>query len=310
MTAIDDAVVDPGEARREMVQRVAAQSLRRRTWFSRIFMGLIGLALVIAIIPLASLLWNVISKGIKVVSWSFLSQSQAFPTISDPTAIGGIRNAIVGSILIDGMAIIIAIPLALILSVALFEFNNPFMKSLRMCLEVMIGLPSILLGIFIYAVVVVPLSSGIGTAYAGAIAIALLMTPLIAIAGEAALRDVPQSLQEAGLALGARKSSIMRRVILPFARPRLLTGMLLALSRAVGETAPILFIIGVSLVPSWSPTGQATALPVLIFNYLGSQYPALRNATWGIALVLMAAVLVLNLTSRIIVARTQKKGRK
>jgi phosphate transport system permease protein len=240
------------------------------------------------------------------VSAVFLTQSQHFPTIADRNDIGGIANAINSSLLIDGIAVAISVPLAIVLAVAMYESDNRFFNTLRLLLEVMIGLPSILLGIFIYSIIVVPLSNGVGTVWAGSLAIALLMTPLMAIAGEAALRGVPSTLTEAGLALGARRSSVMRRVIFPFAIPRILTGILLSLSRAVGETAPLLVITGVSIVVNWNPSGQATAMPVLIYDYLQSQYPAIRNACWGIALVLMAAVLVLNLSSRIIVARTSK----
>jgi phosphate transport system permease protein len=292
--------------RRAMVQASAAKGLRRRIWLSRLFLASMVLALLIAFVPLFSILDNVIAKGAPFMTWQFLSQSQQFPSILQPTAIGGVWNAISGSLLIDGLAIVIAVPIALTLAVSLFEFENRLFRTLRICLEVMIGLPSILLGIFIYSFVVIPISHGVGTAYAGSLAIALMMVPLIAIAAEAGLRDVPVTLKEAGLALGAKRSSIMRRVIMPFAVPRVLTGILLAISRAVGETAPILFVIGVSLLPGWNPNGQATSLPVLIWNYLGSQYPGEREACWGIALILIAAVLVLNLASRIIVAMTSK----
>jgi phosphate transport system permease protein len=292
--------------RRLKVQAAALHGHRRRQAQSRLFFGLLGLALFIAFIPLFSILENVITKGLKVVTWGFLSHSQSVPSIIDPSAYGGVWDAISGSLLIDGLAVVISVPLAVITAMALFEFDGPFIRVVRRALQIIVGMPSVLAGIFVYSFVVVPFAHGLGAAYAGSLALTVMMLPLMAIAGESALRETPSTLREAALAVGARPSGMMRRVILPYSLPRLLTGILLSLSRAVGETAPILFVIGAATLPAWNPGGQVASLPTLLYDYLGSQYPSERNACWGIALILMASVLVLNLSSRLISARMNK----
>ena len=309
MSEIDLSVAEdetPAFSRREFVRTIASRSLKRRLWFSRFYMALVALALVVAAVPLFSIIYAVVKRGYQFINVHFLTQSQLSPSIMQPKGIGGVSNAIVGTVLIDGIAAAIAIPVALLVAMALYEINNRATSGLRLALEVMIGQPSILLGIFVYTVIVVPISHGVGTVWAGSLAIAMLMIPFIAIAADAALRDVPVNLIEAGRALGARPSRIMRRVILPFALPRVLTGVILALSRAVGETAPILFVTGVSLVVNWSPNGQATALPALIYQYFTSSFPYLKQAAWGIALILITGVLIINLTSRLLVSKLNK----
>lgn len=294
------------EERRAAIQKRAAETLARRMWLSRLYVSLVVVGLLIAAVPLASILEAVISKGAGFISWSFLSTSQQFPTIMQPNDIGGIWNAIAGSILVDALAFIWSVPVAIILGVALFEFDNVLIRGVRTVLRVLIGMPSILFGIFAFAFLVKLINNGQQVSYAGSFALGFVVIPLVAITAEAALREVPQTLREAGLSLGAKRSSIMMRVIIPYARPRLLTSILLALSRAVGETAPVLFVTGVALLPNWNPAGQVTTLPLMIFNYLGSSYQTERQACWGMALVLIAVVLVLNLTSRIIVTRADR----
>jgi phosphate transport system permease protein len=266
-------------------------------------------SLVVALIPLASLLLNIIGHGWHYLTWDFLTTPQnPNLTILDHSNIGGISNAITASILIDGMALVIAVPFSIVLAIALFESKGRLLHLLRTYVEVMVGLPSLLFGLFIYNFFVVRFDH-LYSALAGTLALSIMMMPVITVNCEAALRSVPSTLIEAGLALGARPSQVMRRVILPVARPRILTGVLLSLSRAVGETAPLLFVIGASFVTDWNPLSQATPLPLLTFNYLGSQWDSQRNAVWGVALVLVIAVFTLNIISRIIVARYDK-GRK
>jgi phosphate transport system permease protein len=300
------------EERRAFVQQVAKDRFRRRVWMSRVFLFFVSVALIIAFIPLFSIVQNVIGHGWHFVSWKFLTTPEQQPDIFHQSAIGGISNAITGTLLIDGIATLIAIPMAILLSIALYESKNRLMHLLRVYVEVMVGLPSILFGIFIYAMVVTPFLASSGlyyTALAGVLSLAVLMIPLMTVACEAALRAVPGTYSEAALALGARNSRVMMRVLLPYALPRMLTGIMLSLSRAVGETAPILFIIGTSLVTNWSIWSPQTTLPTAIFHNLDSDNPYLHNACWGIALILIVAVFVLNLTSRVIVARAAK-GRK
>jgi phosphate transport system permease protein len=291
--------------RRDQIQAIARASYRRRQLYSRMFLGLLGLALVVAFVPLFSIVQNVVGKGLQVVDWAFITTPQQLPGIIDPHAIGGISNAITGTILIDLIGLAIAIPIAILLSIAFYESDSRLVGILRIAIATMVGLPSILFGIFIFTMFVK--DSGHFTGWAGALAIGLMMVPLMTVACEAAMRDVPPTLNEAALALGARRSRIMFRVILPYALPRMMTGILLSLSRAVGETAPVLLIIGANLVTNWNPKSPQTTLPTLVYSYIPSQYPAERYACWGIALVLITAVFIISVTSRAIAARSSKR---
>jgi phosphate transport system permease protein len=178
---------------------------------------------------------------------------------------------------------------------------------LRAIIEIMTGLPSILLGVFAYEYVVVRMKSFSGLA--GIVALAVLMVPLIAKASELAFRGVPNTLREAGLALGARSSRVTRGVIIPAALPGMITGILLSLARAMGETAPLLLVIGASGDWTWNPLKQMSALPLLTYNYSGSQYPSQRAAAWGVALTLVVMVMILSLGSRLVAARLRRERR-
>jgi len=309
MSLVTDAMVEARAEHREMVRSTARRNYRRRSFYSGMFYAAVTVALGIAFIPLSAIVYNVLKRGLPYISWSFLTTPEMDPPdIFHPHQIGGISNAIVGTILIDGLALLIAVPISVILAVALFESRGRTMSILRSYVEIMVGLPSILLGVFIYAFFVVPLGFKY-CAMAGVLAIAIMMVPLMTVAGEAALRDVPATLSEAALALGARPSRVMWRVVLPFALPRVMTGILLSLGRAVGETAPILFIIGSNYAVNWNPFGQVTAMPTLIYKYQQSSYDYQREACWGIALVLIVAIFTLNVISRFLAARSEK-GRK
>ena len=292
------------ESRRVQIQSIARASFRRRQFYSGVALSLIALALLIAFVPLFSILQNVIGKGMHVVTWAFITKPQQLPGIIDRNAIGGVSNAITGSLVIDGIALLLAVPAAILLSIAFFEFNGRVMSVIRTAVETMVGLPSILFGLLMFTLLVQQTRHYTGIA--GALALALMMVPLMTVACEAALRDVPRTIHEAAVALGAKPSRIMHRVIFPYALPRMLTGIFLSLSRAVGETAPVLLVIGANLLTNWNPLGPQTSLPTLTLSYVGSQYPALRYACWGIALILISVVFVLNLTSRVVTARSNK----
>jgi phosphate transport system permease protein len=305
VTTLAPDVPTSTEVRRALVQASAQRFYRRKVANSRIFLSLIGLALAIACAPLVSIVWNILRRGIPQISWTFLSTPQKIPSLFHPGQLGGISNMITGTIITFGLGLAIAIPLSVVTGIALYESKGRFMAGVRMLLEVMVGMPSILFGIFIYIYVVTKMGYQF-TGFAGALALAVLMMPLMSVACEAALRDVPTILVEAALALGAKPSSVMRRVVLPYSLPRIWTGIMLALSRAVGETAPVLFIIGVSLTSNWSLFAQQSTLTTGIYNDLQAQSPQQNNQTWGIALVLITAVFVFNVASRIIVARSSK----
>jgi phosphate transport system permease protein len=194
-----------------------------------------------------------------------------------------------------------------LLGLYLSEASSRAANFLRAIIEIMTGLPSILLGVFAYEYIVVRMKTFSGLA--GIVALAVLMVPLIAKASELSFRGVPATLREAGLALGARSSRVTRGVIIPAALPGMITGILLSLARAMGETAPLLLVIGASGDWTWSPLKQMSALPLLTYDYSGSQYSSQRAAAWGVALTLVVMVMILSLGSRFVAARLRKERR-
>lgn len=299
MTSVMTAV-----ERREYVRTTSTSTLKRRVRRSRFYLGSLVIALVIAFIPLASILWNVVGHGARYIKPSFFTQSQALPSLLHPNDIGGIANALTGTLIVDLVAILISVPLAVALAVGMFELRRWWVSVVRNAIETFIGLPSIVFGVFAYVSLV--LTTHRYMALWGSLALTFIMVPVMTISALGALESVPRTLVEAGLSLGSQPSRVMWRIILPVARPRIMTGIFLAFSRAVGETAPILFVIGVSQLPNYSATAGATTLPSLMYNYLTGTYPSQRAECWGIALVLMAAVLFFNVLSRFFVARANR----
>jgi len=288
------------------LQQLMRQKYRRRVIVGNVILAFVMAALVVALIPLLSIVISVIDRGSKVLSTAFLTQVQQDPFAFDPYAIGGVWNAIVGSLVMDGIAIGAAIPLGIFSGVILSDAKGKIGTTIHRIFDVMIGLPSILFGLFVFFVLLGPVFNNAYSGMAGVIALTLMSIPLIAVATESAISAVPPTLNEAGLALGALPSRVMWNIKLPAARPAILTGVLLALSRAVGETAPVLFVIGQSREANWNPAAEQSSLPTLTFQYLQGFFPSQREAAWGIALILMTVVFLVNLTSRIISARSQR----
>ncbi len=299
---------DPIYDRRAQIREITAKTLTRRSRMSRAFMWAISTSLVIALIPLVLVLFTVVQRGGSDLSYAFLTKLPTVPTIGSQGTIGGIGNAIIGTLIVASMAAVMAIPLSLMLGLYLVEMESRMANALRAAVEILSGVPSILLGVFAYIFIVLPQHHF--SAFAASVALALLMTPVITKSVETAIRGVPTTVVEAGLALGARQWTVARRVVLPAARPGIVTGTLLALARAMGETAPLLLIIGATYSSSWdsNPFKSMSALPTLTYYYSGSSYPSQHQAAWGVALVLVILVLILNLTSRFVSARLSRKA--
>ena len=315
-TGVIAGIPDPMLERRELVQRVAHQTLKRRMLVSRLVVASCGVALLIALVPLVAILFSLVQKGIHYWKIDFFTKTPQFPSLVDPNAIGGISNALIGSLVIDGIAALFAVPIGIIAGLFLAQSSSRFANALRTTAEIMTGLPSILLGIFAYQMIVIGFHEwgikihGIGfSGLAGSFAIGVLMIPIIIKASESSLRSVPVTIKEAGLALGARDGVIARKIVIPTALPGLITAVLLAVSRAVGETAPILWVIGASTVNSLNPRNEMASMPLAIFQSATSPYTSLRDETWGIALTLVVVVLILNLGSRLVAAWLQRERR-
>lgn len=313
MTAVLEATPSPeppelteDEQRRLLVQTTATRTYGRRQRRSKIYLGFTALCLLAAFLPLGDILFTVVRRGLPYISWSFLTTDQELPTANLQNHFGGIAAALAGTVEVFGLALAIAVPIGVCVGIALYESRGRLMSVFRIMLEVLVGMPSILFGVFIFSYVVQKMHYQF-TQFSGSLALACLMLPLIAVSAEQALRAVPDVYVEAALALGAKRSTTMRRVVLPHALPRIWTGIMLAGARAVGETAPVLFVIGANLDHSWNPLTQASTLTTLMYNNWSSQpYQAVRNEDWGIALVLITGVLVLNLISRYFVARASR----
>jgi len=267
--------------------------LRRVT--NAVVMGLCVLSLVVALIPLVSVLWLVISHGISGLSWSFFT---ALPSpVGEPG--GGVGNAILGTFYIVGLACLMGLPFGIGAGVFLAERGDgPFGQAVRFIAEVLSGVPSIVIGVVAYGLVVVPMTRF--SALAGAVALAILMMPTLARTTEDLVRLVPTTLREASLALGVAQWKTSLRVVLKTALGGILTGVLLAVSRAAGETAPLLFTSLNNQYWNFLPDQPTASLTVQIFNYAISPYEDWHEKAWAAALVLLMMVGLLNLASRLL----------
>jgi phosphate transport system permease protein len=259
-------------------------------------------AVVLALLPLLSLLWLVVSNGASGLSLSFFVER---PTpVGEPG--GGVGNAIVGTFFMVGMASLLAVPVGVGTGVFLAERGDgKFGTAVRFVTEVLSGVPSIVVGIVAYGLLVVPMKRF--SALAGAASLALLMIPPLARAAEEFVRLVPGTLREASLALGVAQWRTSLRVVLRTALPGILTAVLLAVARAAGETAPLLFTALNNQYWNTRPDQPTASLTVQIFNYAISPYDDWHQKAWSAALVLLMLVGMLNLLARAL-ARGRLRG--
>jgi phosphate transport system permease protein len=267
---------------------------RRRRLISRLGLGLCVAATGLAVLPLFSVLFYVLARGIGALDLAFFTQMPK--PVGEPG--GGIANAIVGSLVMVGLGSAMGIPVGIMAGVYLAEYGRGrFAQAVRFLTDVFMGVPSVVIGVFLYAVLVV--SAGGFSALAGAVSLALIIIPLATRTTDEMLRLVPASLREASLALGATKARTIVSVVLRSASGGVLTGVMLALARAAGETAPLLFTALSSRHWSLSLGEPMASLPVYIYTYAISPFADWQSQAWGAALVLVVLVLVLNLLARI-----------
>ena len=302
MTVLVDTPADPVVERRRAVQAAAASSLKRRKFGSRVALLVCWLFLAIAIVPLVAVVVYVISKGLPAWNVDFFTKS----TTPEGVPGGGVWNAIVGTAVITSIGTAVAVPLGLFCGLFLTESDGRTAATLRFTADVMTGIPSITVGIFGYIAIVRNFGySGL----AGSFAIGFIMLPVIIRAGETAFRGVPRSLNEAAMALGARRATIARKIVVPTALPGVITGVLLAIARGLGETAPLLLTIFGNQYLQWNPTKPMAALPPLIYSYSSQPYADLVQIAWGAALLLMVIVLVLSIGSRLLAVYLRRERR-
>ncbi len=256
----------------------------------------------VAFIPLVSVLWLVVSKGAAGLSWSFFTE---LPKPVGETG-GGVGNALLGTLAMVGTACLMGLPLGVGAGVYLAEKGDGTVGStVRFMAEVLSGVPSIVVGIVAYALVVVPMGHFSGLA--GAVALAIIMIPTLARATEELVRLVPGSLREASLALGVPNWKTSVRVILRTALGGIVTACLLGVARAAGETAPLLFTALNNQYWNFNPSAPTASLTVQIYNYAVSPYDDWHAKAWTASLVLLLVVMLLNVVSRLL-TRSHLKG--
>jgi phosphate transport system permease protein len=271
----------------------------RRRFASTGSLGVMYALTVLALIPLGLVLWFVITKGLpSVLHPEFFTNS--FRPFGIPG--GGVSQAIVGTAILVGLASLMAIPIGILGGIYVAEYAvDPWASWVRLASDVLVGTPSIAIGLFAYALVVVPVHHFSGIA--GSVALAILMLPIVIRTTEGAVALIPHGLRESGLALGLPRWRVSIQLILPAAAPGVITGALLAVARASGETAPLLFTSLGNTLFRVDPTQAMQALPLTVYQYALLPYKSLQDQAWGAALVLVVMVLGINLLSRWVLRR-------
>jgi phosphate transport system permease protein len=288
----------------DLVARFGVSPARRRK-DSLARAGILG-ATILALIPLALILYYLLSKGLGAWSSSFFTTDPTGNTFFKSSSIGGIKSAILGTIEMVALASAISVPIGVGVAVWLIEYgkNSWFAHAVRFFVDVLTGVPSIVFGLFIYIVLVVGTGSSFA-GYKGSLALSLLMLPVVIRSGEVILLLVPAGLRESALALGAPRWRVIFSIVLPTALPGMVTGVLLAVARAAGETAPLLFTAASTKKTSYDLSGFMNSLPVQIYGDVTSPTTSVVNRAWGAALALVALILVLNLIARLVSRRSR-----
>jgi phosphate transport system permease protein len=288
--------------------QVPARELRRslRSWRSLFSAGMSVLALamtILALTPLFSVLWMVILRGsanLRPTLFLELPPAAGMPG-------GGIGNALLGTVLMVTIASLIAVPLGVLAAVFIGEFapESRTATAARFAAKILTGMPSILAGVFAYTVVV--LTTGRFSAWAGGFALSILMVPIVMLTAADAIQGVPRKMREAAFGMGATRSQVVWYVVLPTARPGILTGVMLAVARAAGETAPLLFTaLFFDYWPHAPFLEPTSSLAVLIYNFSGVPYPNQIGMAWSAALVLIVLVLASNIIAQVVTGRSEQ----
>lgn len=277
----------------------------RRRLASRTSLGLMYALTVLALIPLGLVLWFTVAKGLpSVIHPQFFFNSELPPCEPSCPAVlnAGVGHAIVGTAIMVGLASLMAVPIGILGGIYMAEYNVARWSSwVRLACDVLVGTPSIAIGLFAYAFLVVPFHHF--SAFSGSVALAILMLPIVARTTEGAVSLIPNGLRESGLALGLPRWRVSLQLIMPAAAPGVITGALLSVARAGGETAPLLFTAFGAHILQLDPNGPMQALPLTVFKYALLPYKSLQAQAWGAALVLIVMVLAINLISRWVLRR-------
>ena len=279
-----------------------SRSYRRRKLVDKVMTGVAYACALAAIVPLMLVLIYLVIKGLPAWDVEFFTQ---LPQLYGSG--GGVANAIAGTGIIVGLASLIGIPAGIMAGIYLSEYgDNRLASFIRFMADVMTGIPSIVVGIFVYGLLVLAMDFN---AFAGAVSLAILMVPIITRTTEEILRLVPNSLREASLALGVSRWRTIMRVVLPAAAGGILTGIFLGIARIAGETAPLIFtILGSNFWNTKVTQGAIAALPLQIYNFARTPYASVLQSAWGAALLLVIIVLALSLLARLVFGRGRYRG--
>ncbi|MBV8530091.1 MAG: phosphate ABC transporter permease PstA [Candidatus Eremiobacteraeota bacterium] len=281
-------------------------SLRHQQLGRRRFSAMLGTVLALGCAAIAAgallaILGYVVVQGAGAVNWEFLTQ------LPHPVGVpgGGVGNGIWGTFIIIAIATAMAVPIGLLTGIYLALFGRGAVpEALRFLSDVLSGVPSIAIGLFAYAVLVAPLKHF--SAFSASFAFMMLMLPLLVRTSEQAIRSVPQTVREGALALGMSNFRATVRIVLPTARPAIITALLLAIARVTGETAPLLFTAFGSQFWESNPNNPMAVLALQVFNYAISPYPNWQAQAWAGAFLLVMAVLVLSLGARFMLSRAMR----
>ena len=272
----------------------------RRVLINRLGIGLSMIAMAFGLLALTWILWTLLAKGFAALSWDFFTQDTPAPGSEG----GGLRNAIVGSMMIVGMTTLVSTPIGILAGIYLAEFGSSsrFAAATRLVTDIMLSAPSIVVGLFVYALMVVTLGGFSG--WAGSLALSLIAIPVVVRTTENMLRLVPSSLREAAFAVGAPRWQVSLKVSLRSVRAGVVTGVLLAVARVTGETAPLLFTALNNQFFSADMSQPMGNLPVVIFQFAMSPYDNWVQLAWGGALLIALLVLAINIGARILFRQT------
>ena len=285
----------PNKNYRDILQETVNKKYRRRLFVNRLVTILTIVCVIAAVVPLVSILLEVVKNGASAISFEFLTQPQG----SMGSGTGGIAPAIQGTVIVVGIASLIAAPIGVLAGIYLSEFAKKglFADLVRFFNDVLTGLPSIVIGIVGYTAIV--LSIGSFSVIAGALSLSIIMIPIVVRVTEETLKVVPYSLREAGYSLGISKAIITLFIVLPSAKDGILTGIVIAISRIAGETAPLIMtILGTSLFFT-GITGPVDALPLRIWRLSSQPYESAHAFGWGSALILILMILTLSVGLRL-----------
>jgi phosphate transport system permease protein len=274
---------------------------RMRRGVSAVFVSACALSVLIALVPLAMILFFVISRGVDALNLEFFTQVPR--PVGEPG--GGMLNAFVGTLILTGLASAMAIPIGVISGIYMSEYaGTRLATTVRFAADTLNGVPSIVIGIFAYAIAVLPFRQF--SAVAGGVALGIMMIPIIARTTEELLLLVPGAMREGALALGATRARAVFTVIVPAALPGIVTGIVLALARIAGETAPLLFTSFNNRFFSVDLTQPISSITVQVFTYAISPYEDWHRQAWAGALVLVTFMLCCSLMARLLTARVQR----